>query len=128
MSRPRVKCNPRKSGMHCLLSVELLKKRGQEAGVGPSLGPEVQKKEAPVQTNSDEEQEMQLLEHKKRTLPMFPQLPEQVMLTGKDVNEILSVSFIIEPMDKKPEMRISPRKVMNPLPISSIVPHTLSVA
>jgi hypothetical protein len=51
--------------------------------------------------DSDEEEEMQPLECKKRTLPMFPQLPEQAMLTGKDVNEILSVAFITEPMAKK---------------------------
>jgi hypothetical protein len=108
--------------------MELLKKRGQEAGVGPSSGPEVQKKEAPVQTDSDEEEETQPLEHKKRTLPMFPQLPEQAMLTGKDVNEILSVAFITEPMAKKPRMGISPSKVLNPQPISSTVPRTRSVA
>jgi hypothetical protein len=44
MSWPGVKCNPHKSGMHYLLPVELLKKKGQEAGVGSSSGPEEKKK------------------------------------------------------------------------------------
>jgi hypothetical protein len=51
--------------------------------------------------DSEEEEETQPLECKKRTLSMFPQLPEQAMLTGKDVNEILSVAFITEPVAKK---------------------------
>jgi hypothetical protein len=71
---------------------------------------------------------MQPLECKKRTLPMFPQLPEQAMLTGKDVNEILSVAFIGDPLAKKPRMGISPSKVLNPQPISSTIPRTRSVA
>jgi hypothetical protein len=49
------------------------------------------------------------------------------MLTGKDVNEILSVAFITEPVAKKTRMGISPRKVLNPQPISSTVPRTRSV-
>jgi hypothetical protein len=59
---------------------------------------------------------------------MFPQLPEKAMLTGKDVNEILSVAFITEPMTKKPRMGISPSKVLNPQPISSTIPRTRSMA
>jgi hypothetical protein len=46
MSWLGVKHNPRKSGMHYILPVELLKKKGKEAGVGPSSGSELQKKEA----------------------------------------------------------------------------------
>jgi hypothetical protein len=46
MSWPGVKRNPCKSGMHYILPVELLKKKGKEAGVGPSSGSEPQKKEA----------------------------------------------------------------------------------
>jgi hypothetical protein len=38
-----VKCNPHKSRMHYILLVELLKKKGKEAGVGSSAGPEAQK-------------------------------------------------------------------------------------
>jgi hypothetical protein len=59
---------------------------------------------------------------------MFQQLPEQAMLTGKDVNEILSVAFIRNPMTKKPRTWISPSKALNPQPISSIVPRTRSTA
>jgi hypothetical protein len=47
MSWHGFKCNPRKSGMHYVLLIELLKKKGQEVGVGPSSGPEVYKKETP---------------------------------------------------------------------------------
>jgi hypothetical protein len=39
MSWPRVKHNLRKSGMHYVFLAELLKKKGQEVGVGPSSGP-----------------------------------------------------------------------------------------
>jgi hypothetical protein len=59
---------------------------------------------------------------------MFPQLPEQDMLRGKDVNEIMSAALIIEPMNKKTRMGISPSKVLNPQPISSTIPCTRSVA
>jgi hypothetical protein len=38
------------------------------------------------------------------------------MLKGKDVNKILSTTFITEPMTKKPRMGISLRKVLNPNP------------
>jgi hypothetical protein len=124
MSWPGVKCNPCKSGMHYLLPMELLKKKGQEVGVGPSSGPEEQKKEAPVQTDSEEEEETQPLACKKRTLPMFPQLPEKAMLTGKDVNEILSAAFIRDPLAKKPRMGLSPVNILNPQSISSTIPRT----
>jgi hypothetical protein len=36
--------------------VELLKKKGKEVGVGPSSGPEAQKKEALAQMDSEEEE------------------------------------------------------------------------
>jgi hypothetical protein len=98
MSWPGVKCNPRKSGMHYILPVELLKKKGKEAGIGPSSGSEPQKKEAPTQSDSKEEEETQPLESKKRTLPIFHPLPYKVMLIGADVNDIPSVAFNTEPM------------------------------
>jgi hypothetical protein len=41
MSWPRVKHNLWKLGMHSVFHIELLKKKGQEVGVGPSLGPKV---------------------------------------------------------------------------------------
>jgi hypothetical protein len=41
MSWPGVKHNPCKSGMYYVLPVKMLKKKGQEAGVGPSSGPKV---------------------------------------------------------------------------------------
>jgi hypothetical protein len=80
-----------------------------------------------TQTDSEEEEEMQPLERKKRTLSIFPQLPEKAMLTGKDVNEILSVVFITEPVAKKFRTGVSPRKVLNPQPLSSVIPRTRSV-
>jgi hypothetical protein len=49
------------------------------------------------------------------------------MLSGEDVNQILSVVFINEPMVKKPRTRVSPNKPLNPQPIASVVPHTHSV-
>jgi hypothetical protein len=125
MSWPGVKHNPHKSGMHYLLPAELLKKKGQEAGVGPSSGPEEKKKDAPMHTDSEEEEEeTQPLECKKRTFPMFPQLPEQAMLTGKDVNDILNATFIGDPLVKKPRTGLSLVKILNPQPISSTIPHT----
>jgi hypothetical protein len=42
-----------KSGMHYIFPVELLKKKGKEAGVGSSSGPEAQKKEALTQSDSE---------------------------------------------------------------------------
>jgi hypothetical protein len=70
-----VKHNSHKSGMHYIMSIELLKKKGKEAGVGPSLGSEPLKKESPTQSDSKEEEVMQPLECKKRTLSIFQPLP-----------------------------------------------------
>jgi hypothetical protein len=58
---------------------------------------------------------------------MFLQLQEKMMLTGKDVNKILSVSYITYLIAKKTRMGISSRNVLNPQPISSTIPLTLSV-
>jgi hypothetical protein len=71
MSWLGVKRNLHNSGMHYLLPMDLLKKKGQEVGVGPISGPEEKKKEALMHTYSEEEEETQSLERKKRTLPMF---------------------------------------------------------
>jgi hypothetical protein len=71
MSWSRVKFNPRNSGMHYVFPVELLKKKGKEAGVGPSLGSKALNKEALAHTDSEEEEDMQPLEWKKITLPIF---------------------------------------------------------
>jgi hypothetical protein len=49
------------------------------------------------------------------------------VLTGKDVNEILSVAFNIDPVAKKLRTRVSPSKVSNPQPFSSVVSCTHSV-
>jgi hypothetical protein len=46
MSWPRVKRNQCKLGMHYIFPAELLKKKGNEVGVGSSSGLEAQKKEA----------------------------------------------------------------------------------
>jgi hypothetical protein len=122
-----VKRNPHKLGMHYVLPTDMLKKRGQEEGVGSSSGLEVQKKESLKQMESNEEEERQPLEQKKRILAMFPQLLELAMLIGKDVNEILIITFIIGLVTKKLGTRISSSKVLNPNPISSTIPRTLSV-
>jgi hypothetical protein len=121
------KTQPAQVGDDYFLPMEILKKRGQEEGVGTSSGLEVHKKEALVYTDSDEE-DTQSLEHKKRTLPIFVQLPEQAMLIGKDVNEIISIAFIGDTMAKKPKTGISPSKVLYPQPISSTIPCTRSMA
>ena len=58
---------------------------------------------------------------------MFSQLPEQAMLKGKDVNKILSATFIRELVVKNLRTGVSLSKVLNPQPISSIVPRTRSM-
>jgi hypothetical protein len=80
------------------------------------------KKEAQEQSDSEEEYETQPLECKKRTLSVFPQLPDKAMLKGEDVNKILSVAFSIEPVEKNLRTGVSPSKILNPQPISSVVP------
>jgi hypothetical protein len=66
--------------------------------------------------SEEEEEETQPLEHKKRTLPMFLQLPEQAMLIGKYVNDILNATFIADPLVKKPRTGLSLVKILNPHP------------
>jgi hypothetical protein len=117
-----VKHNPHKSGMHYIFPIEMLKNKGKESGLGSSSGPEAHKKESMTQTKLEEEEGTQPLERKKRTLSIFPQLPYQAMLTGKDVNEILSITFIIEPVENKFRTWVSLRKILNPQPLSSAIP------
>jgi hypothetical protein len=78
-------------------------------------------------SDSEEEEEHQL-QHPKRTLPGFPKLPDEVVLSGKIVNDILVVSFTGEVPTKNPRTNVSPAvnptKVINPHPISSALPHT----
>ena len=45
--------------MHYIFPTELLKKKGKKAGEGPSSGLELKKPNALVQTNSEEEEEIQ---------------------------------------------------------------------
>jgi hypothetical protein len=97
-----IKHNPCKSGMHYLFSTELLKKKGQEEGVGLSSDPLEKKKRVQMMIDLDEEEDVEPLERKKRTLPMFSQLPDKAFLSGKDVNRILIVVFIGDPLVKKP--------------------------
>jgi hypothetical protein len=126
MSWLGVKCNLCKLGMHYIFPAELLKKKGNKVGVGPRSGSEAMKKEAPIQTNYEEQEETQPLEHKERTLSIFSQLPEQALLIGKDFNEILSIAFITELVAKKFKKWVSLSKVQNPQPLSLAIPHTLS--
>jgi hypothetical protein len=58
----------------------------------------------------------------------FHSSQNKVVLSGKYVNDILVVSFIGDPSIKKPRTCISPVKILNPQPISSVVPHTRAVA
>jgi hypothetical protein len=57
-----VKCNPHKSGMHYLLPPEILKKKGQEEGVGTSSTPIVKKKKVQMSTDLEEEEDKEPLE------------------------------------------------------------------
>jgi hypothetical protein len=84
MSWLGVKHNPRKLGMHYTLPMELLKKKYKESGEGPSSGPEPKKPDAPVHSDSEEEEKIQQLEKRKR--PALRQLPDDFMLSGVDVN------------------------------------------
>jgi hypothetical protein len=52
-------------------------------------------------TYLEEEEKEKPLQQKKRMLPLFPQLLEQVVLSSKDVNEILVVTFIKDISTKK---------------------------
>jgi hypothetical protein len=124
MSWTCIRCNPRNSGMHYLFPIEILKKNGHEEGVGSSSGPAEKKQNFLMPTKSEEEEDAQPLEHKKKMLSMFPQLPNQVVLLGKDVNEILVVSFIGDTPVKKPKTWLSPVNIMNPQPISLTIPRT----
>jgi hypothetical protein len=87
----------------------------------------VSKKQAPTRIKSEEEEETQPLEKKKGTLLIFTQLLEKSLLIGKDFNEILSASFITKLVDNNFRIWVSPRKVMNPQPLSFVVPHTHSM-
>jgi hypothetical protein len=69
MSWPGVKHGQRKSGMHYILPLELLKKKDNEPGEGLSLGPEQKKPDALAQTDSEEEEEIQQLEWRKIYTP-----------------------------------------------------------
>jgi hypothetical protein len=60
-------------------------------------------------------------------LSIFQPMPNKVMLTGADVNEILSVSFSTEPVEKNLITGVSSSKFMNPQPIASVFPHSHSV-
>jgi hypothetical protein len=62
MSWPGVKRNPHKSSMHYLLPPELLKKKGQEEGVGPSSSLETKKLKVQMPIESEEEEDEEPLE------------------------------------------------------------------
>jgi hypothetical protein len=108
--------------MHYILPAELLKKKDKEAGEGPSSGPEPKKPDALVQSDSEEEEEIQQLERRK--IPTLRQLPDDVMLSGADVNQILGVVFGTEPLVKRPRTGVSPNKPLNPQPLASVTPRT----
>jgi hypothetical protein len=86
--------------------------------------PEEKKEDVLMHMDSEEEEEMKPLEHKKWSFPMFPQLLEKAILSGKDFNDILNFSFIGDPLVKKPRIGISLVNILNPHPISSTIPRT----
>jgi hypothetical protein len=102
MSWLGVNHNPHKSGMHCLLQLEILKKKGQEEGLGSCSDPPEKKQKVQMSMDSEEEEDVEPMERKKRTLPMFRQLQDQFVLSGKDVNDILAATFIGDVSTKKP--------------------------
>jgi hypothetical protein len=108
--------------MHYILPAELLKKKDKEAGEGPSSGPEQKKLDAPVQTESEEEEEAQLLVQKERAA--HRKLPDNAMLSGAQVNHILGIVFGTEPLQKKQRTGVSPHKPLNPQPLASVTPRT----
>jgi hypothetical protein len=122
MSWPGVKHGQRKSGMHYIFPAELLKKKDNEPGEGPSSGPEQKKPDAPVQTDSEEEEEIQQLERRK--ISAHRQLPDNVVLSGAQVNQILGIVLGTEPLVKRPRTGVSPNKPLNPQPLASATPHT----
>jgi hypothetical protein len=79
-------------------------------------------------TESEDEEDAEPMEHKKRTLLMFLQLPDQDVISGKYVNNILIATFIGDPLVKKPRIGISPANILNPQLISSAIPHTILVS
>jgi hypothetical protein len=87
-------------------ALSLSSRAPQEKGVGrrsrAEFDPPEKKQKVQMPTDSDEEEDVEPLERKKRMLPMFSQLPDQALLSGKYVNNILVVVFIGDPLVKKP--------------------------
>jgi len=110
--------------MHYLFPIDILKKKGQEEGVGSISGPAEKKQSILMSIDSEDDEDAQPMEHKKRMLHMFLQLPDQVVLSGKYVNEILVVSFIGDPLVKKPKTGLSFVNILNPRLICSTIPCT----
>jgi hypothetical protein len=108
--------------MHYTLPTELLKKKYKELGEGQSSSPEPKKPDAPIHSDSEEEEDILLLEWRKR--PTLRQLPNDVVLSGADVNQILDVVFGTEPLVKRPKTRVSSNKPLNPQPLASAAPRT----
>jgi hypothetical protein len=88
-------------------ALPLASRAPEEKGAGrrsrAEFDPTEKKQKVQMSMDSEEEEDVEPLEHKKRTFPMFPQLPDQVVLSGKYVNDILVVAFIGDPSIKKPE-------------------------
>jgi hypothetical protein len=104
-----------------------LKKRGYEEVVGLSSGiatPTTKKKKVEMPSESKTKEDEIPMECKKRTLPVFPQLPYQFVLLGKDVNGILVSSFIIYVTPTKTQIGVSLVKSLNPQLTSSTLPCT----
>jgi hypothetical protein len=64
------------------------------------------------------------LEQKKR--PAIHQLLVDEVLSGVDVNPILGTVFGTEPLVKRSRTEVSPKKHLNPQPLASAPPRTLS--
>jgi hypothetical protein len=64
------------------------------------------------------------MECNKRMFSIFPQLLDHVVLSGKDVNDILATSLIGDPLVKKPRTWLSLVNILNPHSISLTMHHT----
>jgi hypothetical protein len=52
------------------------------------------------------------------------QLPDDVVLSGAQVNQILGVVLGTEPLVKRPRTGVSLNKPLNPQPLASVTPRT----
>jgi hypothetical protein len=96
------KGKPHKSGMHYLLPTRAPQEKGAGRRSRAKLPPQQQRSQRSRCHGLRRRRGCGTFGAKKRMFPMFPQLPDQAVLSGKDVNDILAVAFIGDPSIKKP--------------------------